>query len=333
MAAPNRQTILLITHSRDVFTIDRVIDGLRERGARPLRLDTDLFPGELRLGLEDGGDGPRYFVGDVAGREIGAVWTRSFWPPKVARELEPEYRQSCAHQSQVVLDGLYDGLADAHWMNRPEAIATGRNKLRQHRLAVASGLAVPPTLITNDPERVRRFYDACGGEVVAKVLAPLSMSMDRSGPFVPTSELRRSDLDELDELRYAPMIFQRRVAKARELRVAFVAGRCFAGAIDASRSAAGGTDWRLAEGDEIVWRPGELPDATARHLSELMVRLGLGYGAIDFIVTPEGEHVFLEVNPLGEWGMLERDLDLPISRAVVEALLAGCAQPPRARTS
>jgi len=39
------------------------------------------------------------------------------------------------------------------------------------------------------------------------------------------------------------------------------------------------------------------------------------------IVTPEGEHVFLEVNPLGQWGMLERDLGLPISQAIAEALL------------
>ena len=37
-----------------------------------------------------------------------------------------------------------------------------------------------------------------------------------------------------------------------------------------------------------------------------MEALGLRFGAIDFIRTPEGEHVFLEVNPSGEWGMLEK---------------------------
>jgi hypothetical protein len=39
------------------------------------------------------------------------------------------------------------------------------------------------------------------------------------------------------------------------------------------------------------------------------------------ICTPSGEYVFLEVNPGGEWGMLERDLRLPISEAIAEALL------------
>ena len=49
--------------------------------------------------------------------------------------------------------------------------------------------------------------------------------------------------------------------------------------------------------------------------------LGLVFGAVDLICTPAGEHVFLEVNPGGEWGMLERDLGLPISEASASALL------------
>jgi glutathione synthase/RimK-type ligase-like ATP-grasp enzyme len=53
-----------------------------------------------------------------------------------------------------------------------------------------------------------------------------------------------------------------------------------------------------------------------------MAKLGLIFGAIDLIRTPAGEHVFLEVNPTGEWGMLERDLGYPISEAIADALLA-----------
>jgi len=52
-----------------------------------------------------------------------------------------------------------------------------------------------------------------------------------------------------------------------------------------------------------------------------MLDLGLVFGAVDLICTPAGEYVFLEVNPGGEWGMLERDLGLPISEAIAAALL------------
>jgi glutathione synthase/RimK-type ligase-like ATP-grasp enzyme len=117
------------------------------------------------------------------------------------------------------------------------------------------------------------------------------------------------------------MMFQERIPKATELRVAYVAGRTFTGVIDASQSAAGQTDWRRATPDECRWQRGDLPEDITRRLVKLMKRLGLIYGGIDLIRTPEDDYVFLEVNPAGEWGMLERDLDYPISEALADALL------------
>ncbi len=100
-----------------------------------------------------------------------------------------------------------------------------------------------------------------------------------------------------------------------------VGGRCFVGAIDASRSVAGQVDWRRARPEECRWEPGELPTQVEARLVRLVAALGLVYGAVDLIVTPDGRHLFLEVNPGGEWGMLEHELGLPIAAALAEALL------------
>ncbi|HEX8189962.1 MAG TPA: hypothetical protein VF586_16515, partial [Pyrinomonadaceae bacterium] len=118
------------------------------------------------------------------------------------------------------------------------------------------------------------------------------------------------------------MVFQELIPKARELRVAWVGGEVFTGALDASGTSRGQTDWRRAAPGECRWERGELPDEVARGLCTLMSELGLVFGAIDLICTPEGEHVFLEVNPAGEWGMLERELNLPISDAIARALMS-----------
>jgi len=323
----DRPAVLLVTHSRDVFTIDRVAAALAELGARPVRFDTDRFPGEVGLSMIDRGDGPRHLFRDgdvtVSDAAVTAVWTRSIWSPAILAELPAEHRQSCGVQSRELLKGFLEGLGAARWISRPESLWDAQNKVRQARLAHAAGLTVPPTLITNDEAEVRRFYDEMDGQIVTKLLAHLSQSMDRSGPFMPTSDVGPEDLEHLDSLRYAPMIFQRKVMKEYELRIQYVAGRLFAGAVDARRTAAGGTDWRLAEVEEASWTTQEVPPTVAAGLDRLMDALGLAAGAVDMIVTPEGEHVFLEVNPLGEWGMLERDLDLPISQAIAEALTFG----------
>ena len=317
--------VLLLTHSRDVFTIDRVAEGLRRRGARPVRMDTDRFPEEARLSLLDTGAGPRFLLdtgqGTVDVSQPEAVWTRSFWPPKWTEELDPQYRAACASQAREMLAGFWAGLAPRRWISRPDAAVASANKLLQHAAAREVGLAVPRTLVTNDAEEARRFFDRVDGRMVAKMLHPLSMSMGRSPETVYTSDVTPDMLDELDSLRFAPMIFQEKVDKEVELRVKYVCGRLFTGAIDASGTSSGQTDWRRAEVAESPWRHDRVPAEVARRMRRLMARLGLAAGAFDFIRTPAGEHVFLEVNPLGEWGMLERDLGLPISEAIASALL------------
>jgi glutathione synthase/RimK-type ligase-like ATP-grasp enzyme len=42
----------------------------------------------------------------------------------------------------------------------------------------------------------------------------------------------------------------------------------------------------------------------------------LNYGAIDIILTPDNRHVFLELNPSGEFFWLEQTPGLPISDAI-----------------
>src|SRR5205085_3544468 len=97
--------------------------------------------------------------------------------------------------------------------------------------------------------------------------------------------------------RHSPMVFQESISKDIEFRIVFINGHLFTGAIDASSSIKGQSDWRLSAPGECQWKPAGLPDDVASHLGSLMDKLGLVYGAIDMIRTPEGEHVFLEVNP------------------------------------
>ena len=53
------------------------------------------------------------------------------------------------------------------------------------------------------------------------------------------------------------------------------------------------------------WRPYDLPPEAEAPLLALMDFYGLNYGAADFILTPDGRHVFLELNPSGEFFWLE----------------------------
>ena len=322
--------VLLVTHSEDHFTVERVADALARRGARALRFDTDLFPEEIRLSAALAHEGAENVLGaggvEIKASEVRAVWARRIWPPRLSVELDERFRASCVRESAAALEGFFDGLHGARWVNDQRSERAAENKLLQLRAAREAGLEIPPTLLTNDAARARAFYESEEGRVVAKLLRPLSVSMGHPPFFVYTSDVRAEDIEALDSLRHCPVVFQRKVEKRRELRVAYVAGRFFAGSLDASGSARGRTDWRLAGPGECSWSRASLKPSLTARLKKLMRRLGLDYGAIDLIETPEGRHVFLEVNPGGEWGMLEHDLGLPISEAIADALLSSKLQ-------
>jgi len=321
----SRNVVLLLTHSGDFFTVDRVADALSRRGVTPFRLNADLFPSQVKLSSRVSANGMRHVIEDAGMTieldQVRAVWARKMWTPKIPDELDARYRDMCASESRAALLGFLDGLHTARWVNDINRDREAENKLLQLRIAVEVGLTIPPTLVTNDPGRAKAFFEEVDGLMVAKLLRPLSTSMTEAPVFVYTSRVHKQDLDDATRLRFSPMVFQRLIEKARELRIAYVAGDLFVGALDASGSSRGQIDWRLARPDECNWSIDEVPPSVAEGIRSLMTRLGLIYGAIDLIVTPEGEHVFLEVNPAGEWGMLERDLELPISEAIAGALL------------
>lgn len=316
-----RDAILLLTHSGDFYTIDLVAEALTRRDVRPIRFNTDLFPSSVKLSDRVGDAHLVTETGEqVSAAEVRAVWARKIWSPRMAEDLDDRYRSMCVAESIAALEGFLDAFHDARWVNDLQRQRAAENKQRQLRLAARAGLRVPRTLVTNDPVAARQFFAETEGQTVAKLLRPISISMDAVDSFVYTNRVREEDLCDVEALRHSPMVFQELITKACELRVAWVAGEVFAGALDASGTSRGQVDWRRVAPEECRWQKALLPAEVCGGLQALMSELGIVFGAVDLICTPEGEYVFLEVNPSGEWGMLERDLDLPISEAIAEAL-------------
>lgn len=327
---PSR-AVLLVTHSADHFTIDRVQAGVARRGGFPLRLDSDRFPAHCRLTTRVGAEGVSVRMRtrgiELPVESIVSVWMRRiFDPPRPGSAdgadgtdgtdgIDDAQASHCVRESRAALDGFLSALAGATWLDPPNQVRRAENKLLQLRLARDAGLRVPQTVVTNDPDEVRGLWDACRGRMIAKMLTPAARSM-AGGPAVYTTALTAADLDDLDGLALSPMVFQERIDKLRELRVVYVGGRCFVGSLAADRD-----DWRAQPaGPASPWQIDALPDDVAGGLHALMRALGLGFGAADFLRARDGGYVFLEVNPVGEWGMLERDLGLPIADAIAEEL-------------
>ncbi len=324
----SQNTFLCITHSQDGFPVDYVAAHLAEKGIKLVRLDSDRFPLHFELTGEINSElSSKDVTLSVAGEtvvlsEIKAIWHRKNATVNLTQSLDGDTLRQATRESEAIKSGLLTSLSQAFWLDHPSNQLDAENKWLQLQLAQKAGLSVPNTLFTNDPQRAKAFYQRCHGQVVVKMHTPLQTSMNRPDQFVYTSKLTSEHLQQLDSLKFSPMIFQQEVVKQAELRVAYVDGQVFAAQVDANvQSGEELLDWRKADARLSRWLPATLPASVISNLKVLMDALDLKFGAIDFIVEPDGIHQFLEVNPAGEWGMLEYELGLPISKAIADTLI------------
>jgi glutathione synthase/RimK-type ligase-like ATP-grasp enzyme len=317
--------ILCITHSGDYYTIDIVEKALALYGARMLRFDTDRFgaDGDFSFHLDTSNGGSQKIkIGAVEFDTPDAVWYRKIWKLSVPAKLSPDYHAVFTKEYQTWMRIFFESLAGIPWMNpMEEDHSAGTNKMKQLRLAKRAGLTIPSTLSTNNPELVRNFFDEHHGKIIMKLHNALSKSMKGDQPFFPTTLVQENHLAQLSSLRYCPMIFQEQVQKKYELRIAYVDGHFFTGKINTQHLEHGQTDWRATKHTEAAWELYELPIAIQSKIDSLMRSLHLGFGLIDMIRSTDGEYVFLEVNPQGEWGMLQRDLGYKIGEQIAETLV------------
>ena len=135
--------------------------------------------------------------------------------------------------------------------------------------------------------------------------------------------MTEAEIENLDLIRHTPGIFQKAVPKAFEVRATVVGTRIFAARIDSQAQDETRLDWRRRPFD-VEDEPIHLPDDVAERVRLFMDAFGLVYGAFDFIVTPKGAWVFLEVNAAGQYMWVEAKTGLPITDALVDVLSAPC---------
>lgn len=102
------------------------------------------------------------------------------------------------------------------------------------------------------------------------------------------------------------------------MRLTVVDGHFFACVIHGSSPAAR-VDWR-SDYASLSYAATDAPEQIRHGVSALMGTLGLRFAALDFLVTPEGKWVFLEINPNGQWAWIQEESGLPITGAIADAL-------------
>lgn len=255
--------------------------------------------------------------------DITSVWARRL---AISETLEQQFAPSTTAKKiwrgewNRALFGLYVSLRCASWINPIQAAALADNKFYQMIIAGEVGLSTPTVVMSNDGDLLRTFARNVGTAALKFLAQDIYQSEIGEFAGIYVNKVQAADFDEFGNLSENPVLLQQYVEKSYEVRYTVVDKVHLACAIYSQESQRASVDWRRYDIPNTPHAQIEPPLHIRAAVEELMQRLQLRYGALDFIVDKGGQWHFLEVNTAGQWLWIEDLVGLPISATLAKAL-------------
>lgn len=317
-------SVLLITNTKD-FTTDYVVRSLNKLGADYYRLNTDEIGDKVFLTFDFVHDD--YTIWDKPkGLNLNILSYKSvyFRRPEIpiieGDDISQEEKQFIRFEIHQTLEGLYKILRDAYWISDIDSIRRAENKIFQQILAKEIGFRIAEGIVTNDEGHFKSFVRDNNNDCIVKPILSGQIGWPLMKKVVYTNKL--IEMPTKEQIEYCPSYIQYRIEKKYDVRVTVVEDEVFAARIFSQNNTETQIDWRVGDKvlhHEIIF----LPDELIKKCKELVHRLNLRFGAIDLIETKEGDFIFLEINPNGQWAWIETQTSMPISETIAKKLMYG----------
>jgi ATP-GRASP peptide maturase of grasp-with-spasm system len=310
--------ILIITNDNDK-AVEEIIDWL-------IHFEADYFKGSLdhvflnnEITIKERGVKLDLFFNE---KRVNCMFTRQLMDLNVLFEKIVS-KTSISHfldnEVKTILTSFSDKFSCKAF---PYLNKINNNKVNDLMLAKSVGLMTPSFLITNQKHKLIEFKKR-ENNIVCKALSNgARLAQNNNNYFTYVGLITDNIIDELEDKFYLSF-FQSFIDKSYELRVFFIANSMFAMAIMSQESEQTSIDFRKYNVEK--WNrniPYRLPKELKTKLIALMKSLDLTTGSIDIVKSKEGKYYFLEVNPIGQFGMTSSPcnyfLDMKIAEKLIE---------------
>ncbi|MDQ4096718.1 MAG: hypothetical protein M3144_02455, partial [Actinomycetota bacterium] len=212
---------------------------------------------------------------DVASLDV-VWWRRASARPEIPPSVTDDaHRELIVNDSQAALLGALLNDVSGTWVSEPLATRRAENKLVQLQAAAACGLRTPRTIVSQDPEAIRRFCAGFQNKVVIKAVRGTHVRP----PITALVDERLLGEDEAMAL--APAIYQEYVPGREHIRAHVFGDNVYATALESDA-----VDWRPDMTTPV--RAAQLPEAVECRLRGVVGHLGLEMGVIDLKVSEDG---------------------------------------------
>lgn len=302
----NLKKVLIITNSIDC-TVDYIEDKYKNV-AEYYRLNVDKFS-EYKISIEN----ENQWIIEcnkwmLKKKDLYSIYYRKPRLPKLD-VFESDYRGMISRNIMSLINGIVDDF-EGKVLSKPFLLRKTENEVFQLLYAQKKGLNVPKSYIGNNNKLVSDFLNK---KSIIKPIAMGKIIKYNSEELFHTNYISNFD----DDISLSPVYLQEYENKKYEVRLTVINSLLFAVRIDSEDK----LDWRRSY-DKIRYTLIECPKNIEILCLKILNDFGLVYGAFDFIVNENDEWVFLEVNPNGQWQWLEVELNLSISKEIINYLIS-----------
>lgn len=192
------------------------------------------------------------------------------------------------------------------------------NKLIVNEVARKLDIKTPNDFIFSEFESIKEHFDNSKQTFITK---PISSPMQSFDDFTIFNYAKLIDLEKVKAEKFLPSLVQNYIEKKYELRIFYLDGEFYTMAIFSQKdnqTAVDFRDYNYNKPNRTV--PFKLPITIENKLDALMKELDLNSGSIDMIITPDNEYVFLEVNPVGQFGMTSYPCHYNLEKKIAQYL-------------
>ena len=195
------------------------------------------------------------------------------------------------------------------------------NKLIELFKANQAGLNVAHTVVVSNKKLLLEAINDSGSLIAKSAYNAVGQKYKFNNYTQYTSRISEKDIEQFPET-FFPSMVQQELKKDYEVRMLYLLGEIYCMAIISQDNKQTEVDYRKYD-TEIPNRfiPCEVDDETKRNVSKFMKSMDLNIGSLDFIRGLDGKLYFLEVNQMGQLGMVDNPCNNGIHRHIAELLI------------
>lgn len=315
----NPSSTLILTNSADT-TSDYLCDELLSSGINFIRFNTDQHCRKAILTYKN--ETPNLQWADISlyPSQVSAVILRRPEMPETRLQGDYHTKKHVAGEWSEALEGFLAHIDEKLWVNHPSRNCMASHKIEQLTRAKNSGLRIPATLVSNHQATIKNFIHS-QGEVIVKPLASGFIERENGDSIIYTQSFQRHHYHLLEKNLDCPVLFQKRVHKALDVRVTALDKKLIAVGMKADGSdGIQRLDIRRNNMIDVEYSVIDIPPIVSTSIKFLLDGYHLRFAAIDFCITNAGEWYFFEINPNGQWAWLDIYANAGISKAFTKTL-------------